>query len=183
MERKAFMRTVRFAALTARAGRLSAYCALVLGSSGCRPSPVTVSGLVTLDGQPLAIASDSRGTIVFQPISGQGSTASGLLDSSGHFQLATGASLDIAPGKYQVAISVVQLLPQSEGAEQGAKSVTPAKYSSANTSGFEVDVLPAANKFKFDLSSNADESVEAMEPATSPADSVDVSQPSPANDK
>ena len=183
MDRKAFMRTDRFAALTARTGRLSAFCVLVLGSSGCQQKPATVSGSVTLDGKPLAIASDSRGTIVFQPMSGQGSTASGLLDSSGHFRLATGASPDIAPGKYQVAISVVQLLPKSEGAEQGARALRRQSTALSGTSGFEADVLPAANEFKFDMSSNADQAVEATEPATSHADSVDGAQPPTPNDK
>jgi hypothetical protein len=133
--------------------RLFAVAAL-LTTVGCQQSSSTVSGTVTLDGKPLSIASNSRGTIVLQPTNGQGTTASGILDSNGHFTLASGASADIATGKYQAAVSVVQLLPKSEGTEQGAKLITPAKYASANTSGFVADVLSGANEFRFDMSSN-----------------------------
>jgi hypothetical protein len=177
------MRMDRFVGLIARIGRLGTLCVLLVGSSGCQQSPATVSGSVTLDGMPLAISPDSRGTIAFQPVSGQGSTATGLLDSSGHFRLATGSSLEIAPGKYQVAISVVQLLPKSEGTEQGAKSITPAKYGSGGTSGLQVDVLPTANEFKFDMFSGADQAVETTEPATSHADSADGAPAPTPNDK
>jgi hypothetical protein len=165
------------------AWRVGAICALLLGASGCQRTPATVSGLVTLDGKVLSIASDSRGTIVFQPVGGQGTTATGLLDSSGHFKLATGASSDIAPGKYKVAVSVVQLVPRSEGAEQGAKIITPVKYASANTSGFNADVSPATNEFRFDMSSSADDLIPTTDAASSPAGSVSVEQPSAPKDK
>ncbi len=90
--------------------------------------------------------------------------ATGLLDATGHFKLATGALSELAPGKYQVAISVVQLLPPSENSEQGGKRVTPAKYSSAIDSGLQADVVPGENNFKFDLSS-VEEPIETPAPA------------------
>ncbi len=135
---------------------LIALSAIVLCVTGCQQTPSTVSGAVTQDGKPLEVAGDSRGTIVFQPMSGQGTSANGLLDSAGHFKLTSGASLAIAPGKYQVAISVVQLLPRSESGEAGAKRLTPAKYASASTSGLEAEVKQTANEFTFDIKSTAD---------------------------
>jgi hypothetical protein len=124
---------------------------------GCQQNSATVTGIVRLDGKPLTIGSDERGTIVFQPASGQGPTATGILDPGGHFKLSTGASSEIQLGKYQVAISVSQLAPVVEGAEQGAKRITPAKYASPGTSGFSAEVVPGVNDFKFDLVSSSDD--------------------------
>ena len=146
---------------------------LLVVAVGCQQNSATVTGIVRLDGKPLAIGSDERGTIVFQPASGQGPTATGVLDTGGHFKLATGASSEIPPGKYQVAISVTQLTPMVEGAEQGAKRITPAKYASPATSGFAVEVVPSVNEFKFDLVSSADEvtpSANGTAPVSSAAD-------------
>lgn len=133
-----------------------ATCLVLLVAQGCQQVPTTVSGKVTLDGKPLSIASDTRGTVVFQPIGGKGTTPTGLLDPTGHFKLATGSSPDVAPGKYQVAVSVFQLLPKFEQAEQGAKRITPARYATANESGLEADVATGENQFSFNLVTSAD---------------------------
>jgi hypothetical protein len=130
---------------------------LLVVAAGCQESASTVAGVVTRDGKPMSVPADSRGTIVFQPADGHGTTSSGVLDSTGHFKLSTGASLEVAPGKYQVAVSVVQLLPASDQAEQGGKRITPAKYASANTSTLEAKVIPGANECDFNLLSSADE--------------------------
>jgi hypothetical protein len=135
---------------------LAASLALIM-AVGCQQNSATVAGIVRLDGKPLAIGSDERGTIVFQPASGQGPTATGVLDPGGHFKLSSGASSEIQLGKYQVGISVSQLTPVVEGAEQGAKRITPAKYASPGTSGFSAEVVPSVNEFKFDLVSSVDD--------------------------
>src|SRR5262245_5197716 len=137
--------------------RMLVFCVLLVAIVGCQQRATTVTGKVTLDGKPLAIGSDSRGTVIFQPAGGQGSIATGLLDPIGHFQLATGASTEIAPGKYDVAVSVARLLPPSDQAEQGAERVTPAKYASTSDSGLTAEVAPGENRVSFDLVSSADE--------------------------
>src|SRR5262245_32564979 len=141
--------------------RLITICVMCVTAIGCQEQPTTVSGKVTLDGKPLAIGPDARGTVIFQPAGGQGSMATGLLDPTGHFELATGASTEIAPGKYQVAVSVARLLPPSEQAEQSAERITPARYASASDSGLAADVTPGENRVSFDLASGADEEIEA----------------------
>jgi hypothetical protein len=132
--------------------------AVLLLLVGCRQSPSTVEGLVTLDGKPVSLKSDARGTVVFQPTGGKGTMATGVLDSTGHFTLATGAMPEVAPGKYQVAISIVELLPATDEGEQAGKRITPAKYASPIDSGLQAEVVPGVNKFQFDLT--ADESPE-----------------------
>jgi hypothetical protein len=137
--------------------RLIASCFLLFITQGCQQHPTTVSGRVTLDGRPLAVPSDSRGTIVFHPEGGSGTISSGLLDSTGQFRLATGSSRDIAPGKYSVTVAVSQALPKSENEEQGARLISPAKYASARDSDLEASVERGRNNFSFDLSSRTDE--------------------------
>jgi hypothetical protein len=137
-------------------GKVLAFVFVIL-AMGCQDNSALVSGTVTLDGRQLSIPSDGRGTIVFQPTNGQGTAATAVLDPSGHFKLATGASLDIPPGKYYVAVSVVQLLPRAEGAEQSAKRISPAKYASASESGLQAEIVRGDNHFDFNLASSADE--------------------------
>jgi hypothetical protein len=171
------MRAQLFVLPKVLSGHSTLICPLLLCIvAGCGQNGATVTGVVTLDGKPLALASDARGTIVFQPVGGQGTTAQSLLDTTGHFRLATGASSNVAPGKYLVAISVVRLMPRDEGAEQGAKSVTPAKYASASTSGFEVNILPAENEFNFDMNSNTENNTASDAASNLPDSSVNSGQ-------
>jgi hypothetical protein len=130
---------------------------------------------VTQNGKPLSLKSDQRGKVIFQRADGHGALAAGTLDSSGHFHLATGSSFEVAPGAYQVAISVSEPLPAQENAESSARLITPAKYSSATDSGLRVDVKPGENVFSFDLTAEPDESG-SISPAAGPA----VAQPKSA---
>src|SRR4051812_50179130 len=82
--------------------------------TGCHRAPTTVSGIVTLDGKPLSVGSDARGTVIFQPAGGQGATATGLLDPSGNFKLGTGGSKEVAVGKYDVAGSGGDIFAKTE---------------------------------------------------------------------
>ena len=147
---------------------------LLLVVPGCRQSPTTVSGTVALDGKPLSVASDARGTVIFQPVGGQGTTLTGLVDSTGRFRLATGASSEIAPGRYDVAISVVQLLPKTEQAPRGAQLITPARYASAKESGLGAEVAPGENRLRFNLSSTIDDDSSAAPDCTSSAGARNV---------
>lgn len=144
---------------------------LTMACVGCGPTTSTVKGHVTLDGKPLAISDDARGTVVFHPAGGQGAMATGLLDRTGNFQLGTGASSNIFPGRYQVAISVVELVPAVEGGEPRGKRVTPARYSSPIDSGLQADVALGENDFKFDLSSAEELSVDEGEPSADEGES------------
>jgi hypothetical protein len=151
------MQADRFFRLVGFASRLAPACVVLIASAGCQERPTTVSGTVTLDGRPLAIASDSRGTVTFHPANGQGSLAIGLIDSTGHFDLATGGSRIVAPGTYDVSVSVIRLLPKVEDVEQGTELVTPAKYVTAHESGLQAEVAPATeNQLSFNLDSRPD---------------------------
>jgi arylsulfatase A-like enzyme len=102
---------------------------------------VPVTGIITLDGQPLAGAH-----VVFFPSSGR--PAVGVTDDSGRFTLSTYEETDGAlPGRHNVAI-------QFDATRPDRRLIVPAKYSNPETSGFRVQVKPGgANEFAFDLRS------------------------------
>jgi hypothetical protein len=151
------MQARRFELTTSFARRVAVACLCLVAFGGCQQRLTTVSGAVTEDGKSLTIDAASRGTIVFHPDGGRGTMSTGLLDAAGKYNLATGSSIDVAPGKYFVTVSVVRLLPKMEHEEQQTKLVTPARYASARDSGLQAEVVPGENRINFDLSSNWDD--------------------------
>ncbi|HEX3601616.1 MAG TPA: hypothetical protein VHU84_15800 [Lacipirellulaceae bacterium] len=128
----------------------------VLSLPGCERQPTTVAGAVTVDHNRLSITPDMRGTISFQPRSGQGAVVTGLLSPTGEYEVSAGGSSEVSPGKYDVAISVVKLTPKSESGEQGAKRITAAKYDSAQSSGITAEIHSGPNVFNFNVSTSED---------------------------
>ena len=151
------MRPKRFAEVVTIVLKLAPSLVLLVVIGGCQDHASTVFGVITIDGRPFTIPADARGTVVFQPDGGHGTMATALLDATGHFNLATGSSPEVAQGKYYVTVSVAQLLPKVENEEQGAKLITPAKYSSPRDSGLVIDVKPGVNQVTLDLLSGTDE--------------------------
>jgi hypothetical protein len=140
-------------------------------AGGCERQPTTVTGAITVDHAPPKITGDTRGTISFQPAAGQGVNATGLLGPTGMYQLSAGRSSEIPPGRYQVAISIVKLLPKSDNGENGAKQIIATKYDSTKTSGLAVEVHPGPNEFDFDVSPS-DEAHETTPDTLSPTGSL-----------
>lgn len=128
----------------------------VAGCGPTRPTMYPVSGVVTLDGKPLAGAS-----VALVPIA-EGMLAVGTTQPDGSFQMQTFENNDGArPGKYRVTVSlnrVTGVEVTSDGlsgqvAAGGPKVewVTPEKYSKPDTSGFTADVEPGMAPLKLDL--------------------------------
>ena len=115
------------------------------GDSGGSDQPDlgTVTGVVTMDGQPLANV-----TVSFTPENGRPSFAS--TDDAGNYELgylegAKGAVI----GKHSVRIATPQENPSSDG--QDDKDPIPAKYNENTT--LSADVKAGANTFDFQLES------------------------------
>jgi hypothetical protein len=138
----------------------------VLASLGCREQPTTVEGVVTLDGQPLAIEKGMRGSVVFQPAASEGATLTGLIDAKGHYELASGGSVVVPPRAYWVTVSAMELVPASEDQPQSSgRLITPAKYASATDSGFRIEVQPGPNKVDLAMTSAVELPADDHEPA------------------
>ena len=116
----------------------------LLFASGCSNSnAASVSGTVTLDGQPLAGANVS-----FYPDGGSGAPANGQTDAQGRYSLSTGTDVGLAPGKYVAVVVATKEPPQpydATGAEIPPIPITPAKYADTAKSDLKVDVKAGKN--------------------------------------
>ena len=132
--------------------------ALALTIPGCGNRLAQVSGVVTLDGQPLRGGNGVRGTVYFQPASGTGAAAVGILDENGKYSLSSGSQTGVAPGEYSVTCTATQIIPSPTGGTPSGRRITPQKYANASTSGFQFKVEPGGNQFNLQLTSIADNS-------------------------
>jgi len=125
---------------------LTAICAALPAFGGCGNGLAQVTGLVTLDGQPLhGGKGDTRVTVQFQPVDGIGANAVGLADDDGKYKIATGSQAGIRPGDYYVTCAVSTL-------KAGAPLADP-KYANAKTSGLKITVQSGKNEFNIPLQS------------------------------
>lgn len=133
------------------AGRIAALAVLLFTSTvtGCGPAEplrVKVAGQVTLDGSPL-----EAGEIQFVPPNGR--PASATIEAEGRFDLTSATVGDparegVVPGKYQVAVSTVQIVD-----DETVTWSAPQKYANHATSGIEVVIDQATDSLIIDLSS------------------------------
>lgn len=149
-----------------RVGRLLWLLPAVLTTSflleGCggpdRPKLVRVTGIVTLNGQPLT---SSR--VRFVPDGPQqGRTATGDLDQSGNFKLSTFEPDDgILPGAYKVDVNKITSTDESDSPEDREKQLTvkstiPAKYGNLETSGLTFTFSESDSNRKLELKLEGD---------------------------
>lgn len=130
------------------------------GGDADRVAVYPVSGVVTMDGDPVAGA-----TVTFSPKAGQ-PTAVGRTDAQGKYQLTTYESGDgAAPGEYAVLISKSDVGPVEEiahgpdfespaqhRAQQRGGSMLPAQYANAADTPLTATVAEGGeNKIDFNL--------------------------------
>ena len=116
---------------------------------GCGGNPATVSGVVTIDGQPL-----NRGSVGFTPVSG-GMKAVGAIQSDGSYELKTNREVGLQIGEYMT--TVVALEPGKPDPQGGppvpGKRLTPKHYGSTKTSELRFNVEKGGNEINLELSS------------------------------
>lgn len=134
--------------------------ALVVGAmltsavTGCGNSLAKVSGVVSIDGEPIVGGENVRATVYFYPEGGTGAPAIGLLNGQGRYEIATGSKTGVEPGAYVVTISATEIiLPKQQGEAPSGRPLTARKYANPKQSGFRVEVEPGGNVFDFDLES------------------------------
>lgn len=127
---------MRFAAL------FGAFC-FVVGCGGVdRPDLSSVTGKITVDGQPM-----KRVKVIFQPVA-KGRPSFGVTDESGAYELAFAAEAKGAtPGKHRV---FVELLPQYD--DDGNELPTEKFLVNTTMQGKkDVEVVDGSNTFDFEL--------------------------------
>ncbi|MEP3478751.1 MAG: carboxypeptidase-like regulatory domain-containing protein [Fuerstiella sp.] len=145
---------------------------LTLFSVGCgagevvdRPETFPVTGVVSLDGSPLAGA-----TVTFRPKKKGGRGAVGMTDETGTYELMTFDTADGAlPGDYMITVVKQEHTPGDPSytdsnsdnygknpppeAEAKTIDIVPSKYSDAKTSGFTASVSEGENNFPLEVTS------------------------------
>jgi hypothetical protein len=127
---------------------IAAVC--LLGTVGCGGVyDSSVSGVVTLDGNPLP-----RGTVAFNPATG--APAYGQINPSGEYTVMTGREEGLPPGSY--VVTVVANEAPTEMGKDGApppagKPITPRWYRSKETSGLNFNIEAGSNQIDIALTS------------------------------
>ena len=120
---------------------------LLLIAAGCgdgKGKRIPVSGVVTVQGQPLA-----HGSVTFMPVNkGDGFRAGGgSLNENGEFQISSFTPNDgLLVGKHTVMVSGIEPL-----SETGQRWHAPKKYANLNESGLVVEISSDTDKLTFDL--------------------------------
>jgi len=152
---------------TLKLATLAFTAAGLLGILGCSDESglakrYAVSGTVNYNGTPVA-----KGTITFVPNAADGRSAAGEI-ADGYYTLTTAEKGDGAlPGSYKVTImskevDTTKLQEVAKGGQfhhdkdfakavKTAKSLVPARYGLADTSGLTAEVKAESNKIPFDL--------------------------------
>lgn len=128
--------------------------------TGCGNGLATVTGEVSLDGEPLRGGNGVRAMVYLYPEGGSGAPAVGLVDESGKYEVSTGTKQGVAPGAYLVSISASELIGKEEvGVPRAGRRITPARYADPRQSDLRVDVSPGSNTFDFSLESGKAQSM------------------------
>lgn len=137
---------------------------LVVTALGCgprKPSVVSVTGVVTLDGKPVEKAAV---TLVPSEAQAAGLPASGITDQQGRFTLSTDKiGPGAMPGEYRATVikkETTGFVADKNGLSGGIapggikeKWIIPQKYANPNTSGLAVSVKAGMTPFDLDLKS------------------------------
>jgi hypothetical protein len=121
---------------------------------GCGDGLSRVSGVVTLDGQPIPGGSDVHGAVTFYPADGRGVQAAGMLDESGKYVLKSGSREGVAPGTYVVSVAVNRItMPKTPSEMPQPTLLTPKRYASTSESGLRQEVKSGSNTIDLPLTS------------------------------
>jgi len=106
----------------------------LLMSIGCGPPATTVSGTVTLDGEPLPAAA-----IMFYPAAGDGPTSHAFTDATGRF------SARIFPKETAVTVSLYKPNGKVRDGEPVAEQAVPARYVERETTILLIEPVEGKN--------------------------------------
>lgn len=130
----------------------AAFALSIAALSGCGGVyDSTVSGVVTLDGNPVP-----RGTVTFHPTEA-GPSSYARIEEDGTYSVQTGRERGLPPGEYQVTVIANEPPPVLQTAAGGpppsGKPITPPWYRSKQTSGLRYTVENGSNEIDLELSS------------------------------
>ena len=113
--------------------------------SGCgSPYDATVSGNVTLDGQPL-----TKGSVSFHPVA-DGPVANGTIAGDGSYTVTTGTDTGLPPGDYKVTVVATDPPPPGDEETPGIL-LTPEKYNRVDTTPLQFTINAGGNEINLPI--------------------------------
>lgn len=127
-----------------------AAAALSLFVAGCGGGGGTVSGTVTLDGNPL-----KTGVVTFHPVAG-GAAAIGAVTKDGSYEVAIGTETAIPQGEYLVTVDGSEPTTSEPGPGPPTppappRRIIPDKYANKDTTDLRATVKAGSNKIPLEL--------------------------------
>lgn len=124
----------------------------VAAATGCgSSSEATVSGIITLDGNPIP-----KGMISFIPAT-DGTQAYAMSDESGNFEVYTGRVEGLRTGEYKVTVVARKQPTVTKTADGGpappGEAITPRWYAYPDSSGLLFNVESGSNEINLQLTS------------------------------
>ncbi len=116
-------------------------CLALAAMVGCGPNVGTVTGTVTLDGQPGANL-----VVAFTP-EGGGTSGAATTDGAGNYKLSSTLGAGVPPGKYKVTISsqVAEETTEDDAADEGDGSEEAYDINAGSGSANYTDAASGAN--------------------------------------
>jgi hypothetical protein len=133
---------------------LTALCAAgLVWLGGCSGRSATVSGRVTVKGQP-----SGSGTVAFHPVAG-GAVAYGTIGADGSYTVKTGQGVGLEAGEYVATVLITEApkpgeLQRDERGqllEDAGRLLSPPRYATPTTSPLRHQVKPGSNRIDLDL--------------------------------
>jgi hypothetical protein len=122
---------------------------VLLFLAGCGGSlDSSISGLVTVDGEPLR-----TGRVIFYPVA-EGPTAYGTIDNNGLYCIRTGQLNGVMSGEYVVSVVATETPPGPIGSSYG-KLISPIQYTSQETTDLKFTIQPGSNRIDLPLRSES----------------------------
>lgn len=127
---------------------------LIFALPGCGSGYARVQGEVTLDGKPVTGGDTIRGTVCFQSEDSALSSAVGVIETDGSYEMMTGTNRGVMPGTYRVTISITEIIPAvAAGEAPSGRRLSALEYASPEKSGLQVQVEPGRNVQNFEIHS------------------------------
>jgi hypothetical protein len=120
---------------------------VLLFLAGCGGSlDSSISGLVTVDGEPLRM-----GRVIFHPVA-EGPTTYGTIDDNGRYSIRTGQLNGVMSGEYVVTVIATET-PQGPVGSSWGKLISPMRYTSQDTTDLKFTIQPGSNHIDLPLRS------------------------------
>lgn len=131
----------------------AAAATLLASIVGCSDGKAHVTGVVRLDGEPLA-GEGLRVTVLMKPTSG-GPAANGNVADNGSYRVYTGSAAGIQPGSYKISVVGKRLEPNPDpNYPPRSIALTPPRYANTSTSGLTLDAVAGSQTFDIELTSD-----------------------------